>query len=254
MNTADSYPDLPLPGTYTDVSLPWSQPLLVIPLTLLQLTLVPARSSLANLEDSANQVANSSPLAVGDNTVSVIAGPYPTRWKPVASDLWSRPLMASGDLDTVDAALLAFSVDYAMKYYIVADLDIPDRENLSDTDLAWAILLKTKDEVRSTILRNGADIMDFGENIMFCVTNSIPKIRKRCSITFKQAIHELINQATFAGFLMKESRSQSFREALADAFHWAYGRLPVTVVNDWPHQSASTRPSISIRQWVFEFN
>jgi hypothetical protein len=76
------------------------------------------------------------------NATTPLLGPYTTPWIPGALTLWSKSLIEHGKFESADAALLAFTVDCAMKVYITADLDLPCLELRGDDDIVWTLIFE----------------------------------------------------------------------------------------------------------------
>lgn len=193
-------------------------------------------------------------VRTGLNSAVPIRGPYATPWEPDHGDLWSSALVQLGYLGTVDAILLTFTIDYALKVYVVRNLEVPSADSLGHTDLVWAIFTKVHDKLRSAVLMQHAAAMNTGEEIMFCVMNSLPKIRERCSITFDQAVQDVKTQANFAEALFMDERLRRFAIKFGEAYQWLYGKSPITFFDSEERQTSSNYPAVSIRQWVFEYN
>jgi hypothetical protein len=195
------------------------------------------------------------------NATTPLLGPYTTPWIPGALTLWSKSLIEHGKFESADAALLAFTVDCAMKVYITADLDLPCLELRGDDDIVWTLIFEAywaavRNQQRHAG-RQGASISAVDNFLIFAV-ECFPKIRQRCQITFRQKIQDPAIRDAFASELVGRAhrRFSGMQPLLKRTYMWVYGKTPSRVVEERNdrREGEQARPLISIRQWVFEQN
>jgi hypothetical protein len=156
------------------------------------------------------------------NIATPLPGPYSTTWTPDARTLWSASLIKHGKLDCADAALLAFTVDCAMKVYITADLDLPCLEHMNQDDLVWTIIYKAYWVlIRARSSHNRA--MSALEQFLVFVVEDLPKLRERCRILFGQHMQDPESKATFALNIVAHVKFHDVQPIISKVFLWVYG-------------------------------
>lgn len=191
------------------------------------------------------------------NLANHLPGPYTTPWTYDAQSMWSKGLIEDRDINYNDAALLAFTVDCAMKLYIRLDVDQPASEVKGESDLAWSVILEVYAKVHenNALGRVSSDTgMACAESFFLLAMDGVMKFMERCTVILRQHIQDPINKYTMALYVTKRGSFVENKAISLRAFQWVYGIWPQPVVAVGLDEEDFTQNLMSIREWVFEYN
>ncbi|EOA92304.1 hypothetical protein ACJQWK_03309 [Exserohilum turcicum] len=194
------------------------------------------------------------------NLTFPIPGPYATPWFYSDRSPWSQHLVQHGEFTITDAALLAFTVDVAMKIYIVDDINFPVSDIANESSLVWVILERVAQSMYARIRSYGwakRRVVATVEHFYIDVTRDLFKMRERYTIAFLQCIQDPQVKTSIATEIVVHNSFADCNRAVRLVFRWVYGEWPESVLQKktaGSKQESSSRPTMTIRQWVFHQN
>ncbi|KNG52325.1 hypothetical protein DDE82_000532 [Stemphylium lycopersici] len=193
------------------------------------------------------------------NPVTSLPGPYVIPWQHFKESPWSKGLIEDGKFNIADTVLLAFVVDLAMKFFIVANISQPD-VNLCDSGLVWDILERVFETLLTQLTTHGFskdNNIASVERFWLYTADDLSKIGERFEIEFLQDVQSPETKILFAEEILYKHYFTDHidNQNACIAFRWIYGVWPRSVLQTQAEgPETPTHKPISIRQWVFEYN
>ncbi|CAE7193120.1 hypothetical protein CFE70_007131 [Pyrenophora teres f. teres 0-1] len=206
------------------------------------------------------------------NIAIPLPSPYRTHWSYGEQSIWSRGLIQYNHFDYNDSALLSFTIDCAMKLYIIKDIVKPAQSNNLrslpaaidsmavipyQTRLAWLVIWKVAHEVTTQVRARGYSIdqnMASAEFFFILAMRGVLRIVERNKIMLRQRIQDPLVKYVMAVYISRPNSFVGLGTMIHRVFAWVYGEWPSVVFTDGLKEGDFARASISIPERILEYN